>query len=107
MIVNERIVSYIHSLEKTNSEVLEKIEEQAHICLLYTSDNGFEDLANQVIKYIDENYEDKNFTFKVMARRARKNYPMESMEINAEMGGRILEAFPETKVCLLYTSRCV
>ena len=31
MIVNERIVSYIHSLEKTNSEVLEKIEEQAHI----------------------------------------------------------------------------
>lgn len=31
MIVNERIVSYIHSLEKTNSEVLEKIEEQAHM----------------------------------------------------------------------------
>ena len=31
MIVNERIVSYIQSLEKTNSEVLEKIEEQAHI----------------------------------------------------------------------------
>lgn len=31
MIVNGRIVSYIHSLEKTNSEVLEKIEEQAHI----------------------------------------------------------------------------
>lgn len=30
MIVNERIVSYIHSLEKTNSQVLEKIEEQAH-----------------------------------------------------------------------------
>ena len=30
MIVNERIVSYIHSLEKTNSKVLEKIEEQAH-----------------------------------------------------------------------------
>lgn len=31
MIVNERIVSYIHSLEKTNSHVLEKIEEQAHM----------------------------------------------------------------------------
>ena len=66
--------------------------------MVQIEDNGFEDLANQVIKYIDENYEDKNFTFKVMARRARKNYPMESMEINAEMGGRILEAFPETKV---------
>ena len=69
------------------------------ICpMVQIEDNRFEDLANQVIKYIDENYEDKNFTFKVMARRARKNYPMESMEINAEMGGRILEAFPETKV---------
>lgn len=69
------------------------------ICpMVQIEDNGFEDLANQVIKYIDENYEDKNFAFKVMARRTRKNYPMESMEINAEMGGRILEAFPETKV---------
>jgi predicted O-methyltransferase YrrM len=31
MIVKERIVSYIHSLEKTNSSVLETIEEQAHM----------------------------------------------------------------------------
>lgn len=31
MIVNDRIVTYMHSLEKPNSEILEKIEEQAHI----------------------------------------------------------------------------
>lgn len=30
MIVNERIVTYMHSLEKSNSSVLEKIEQQAH-----------------------------------------------------------------------------
>ncbi len=30
MIVDERIVSYIHSLEKTNSDILEKIEKEAH-----------------------------------------------------------------------------
>lgn len=30
MIVNERIVSYIHSLEKNNSKVLEQIEKEAH-----------------------------------------------------------------------------
>lgn len=30
MIVNERIVTYMHSLEKSNSTVLEKIEQQAH-----------------------------------------------------------------------------
>lgn len=69
------------------------------ICpMVQIEDNGFEDLAAEVLKYIDENYAEKDFTFKVMARRARKNYPMESMEINAELGGRILDAYPKTKV---------
>ena len=69
------------------------------ICpVLLVEDKGFEALCEDVIKHIDEAYPDKNFTFKVNARRARKNYPMQSMEINAEVGGRILEAFPETKV---------
>ena len=69
------------------------------ICpMVQIEDNGFEDLAQQVIKYIDETYPEKNFTFKVMARRARKNYPMNSMELNAELGGKILEAFEGLKV---------
>ena len=69
------------------------------ICpVVQIEDNGFDDLAEHVIKYIDETYPDKNVTFKVDARRARKNYPMNSMEINMEMGGRILDAFPEMKV---------
>ena len=68
------------------------------ICpVVQIEDNGFDDLAEHVIKYIDEAYPDKNVTFKVDARRARKNYPMNSMEINMEMGGRILDAFPEMK----------
>ena len=57
------------------------------ICpVVQIEDNGFDDLAEHVIKYIDEAYPDKNVTFKVDARRARKNYPMNSMEINMEMG---------------------
>ena len=69
------------------------------ICpMVQIEDNGFDDLAEQVIKYIDETYPDKNFTFKVMARRARKNYPMDSMELNADLGERILEAFPNMSV---------
>ena len=69
------------------------------ICpMVQIEDDGFEDLADNVIKYIEDTYENKNFTFKVMARRARKNYPMDSMKINAELGGKILDAFPETKV---------
>lgn len=31
MIVNDRIVTYLHSLERSNSHILEEIEKQAHI----------------------------------------------------------------------------
>lgn len=69
------------------------------ICpVVQIEDNGFDDLANQVINYLDKTYKNKNLTFKVNARRTRKNYPMNSMEINMELGGRILDAFPEMKV---------
>lgn len=61
-------------------------------------DNGFDELSKDVVKYIDEEYPDKNKTFKVFARRARKNYPLTSMEINCELGGVILDAFPQMKV---------
>ena len=69
------------------------------ICpVVLIEDEGFERLAEEVLAYIDRVYADKQFTFKVNARRARKNYPMESMEINAKLGEKILEAFPETRV---------
>lgn len=69
------------------------------ICpVVYVEDQGFEQLGKDVISYIDNVYPDKNITFKVAARRARKNYPMESMEINCELGGILLDAFPEMKV---------
>lgn len=69
------------------------------ICpVVYAEDEGFEKLADRVVKYMDEVYPDKKITFKVQARRARKNYPMDSMQINCELGGAILDAFPEIKV---------
>ena len=69
------------------------------ICpVILVDDEGFDKLCEQVIAHIDEAYPNKNFTFKVNSRRARKNYPMTSMELNAEIGGKILEAFPETRV---------
>ena len=61
-------------------------------------DQGFEQLKADVVSYMDEMYPDKNLTFKVEARRARKTYPKTSMEINCDLGEVILEAFPETKV---------
>lgn len=69
------------------------------ICpVILVEDEGFDKLAEEVIRHVDETYPDKNFTFKVNARRARKNYPMNSMEINAAIGEKLLEAFPEMKV---------
>ncbi len=69
------------------------------ICpVILVEDEGFDRLAEEVIRHVDETYPDKNFTFKVNARRARKNYPMNSMEINAAIGEKLLEAFPEMKV---------
>ena len=69
------------------------------ICpVVQIEDNGFDDLAKHVVEYFDATYPDKNITFKVNARRARKNYPMDSMEINMELGGRLLDAFHELKV---------
>ena len=69
------------------------------ICPVMTvEDQGFEQLGKDVISYMAETYGDKKLTFKVAARRARKNYPMDSMEINMEMGGVILDAFPEMRV---------
>lgn len=69
------------------------------ICpMVQIEDNGYEDLKAQVVKYIDDAYENKNFTFKIVARRANKQYPVVSDQINRDLGEVILNAFPETKV---------
>lgn len=69
------------------------------ICpMVQIEDKDYENLKKEVEKYIDEAYEDKNFTFKVITRRADKNYPVISDQINRDLGAVILEKFPETKV---------
>lgn len=69
------------------------------ICpVVQVEDEGFDKLAETIIKYFDIAHPDKNISFKVNARRARKNYPMNSMELNAEIGHCLLEAYPELHV---------
>ena len=80
-------------------DALKKVFGLVGICpLVQFDDSGFEDMALKVIEYMDKMYPDKKKTFKVFTRRARKNYPMDSTEINMEMGSRILDAFPEMSV---------
>lgn len=69
------------------------------ICpVVYVEDEGFDKLCDTIIQYIADVYPDRNKTFKVAARRARKNYPKDSMTINMDMGEAILKAYPEMKV---------
>ena len=69
------------------------------ICpMVQIEDNGFEDLASNVVSYVEKVYGDRKFTFKVKARRARKDYPLASMEINANIGEKLLEANPNVTV---------
>ena len=59
---------------------------------------GVDDLCKEVISFVDGVYPDKKKTFKVKVRRVDKSYPLDSMELAAEIGGRILDAFPEMTV---------
>lgn len=86
------------------------------ICpVVHVKDEGFDRLAEDVIRYMEDEYrlkrtdgeqagssgeaDDKEkLTFKVNCRRARKNYPMDSQEVNMAMGERILDAFSGVKV---------
>lgn len=69
------------------------------ICpVVRVEDEGFESLCETVKQYMHEVHPDCNKTFKVCARRARKNYPLDSMEINAKMGEVLLDEFPQMRV---------
>ncbi len=80
-------------------ERLRKVFGISGICpVVYAEDEGFEKLCDRVVRYVAEVYPDRNKTFKVHARRARKDYPKESMEINAGVGEAVLKAYPEMSV---------
>jgi thiamine biosynthesis protein ThiI len=94
---------YIEAL--TEYDYDETIESLQHvfgivgICpVVLTEEEGFDKLAADVVSYVDKRYPDKHKTFKVNTRRARKSYPMPSMEVNAALGEKILEAFPDMTV---------
>ena len=57
------------------------------ICpVVLVEDRGFEALSGDVTDYMRRLYGEEKKTFKIHTRRANKNYPMTSMEVNAEIG---------------------
>lgn len=97
-----RIYAEVVSDSYDYDEVIENLKRVfglSHICpMVQLEDEGFEKLGEDIIKYMDEVYPDKHLTFKVNARRARKNYPKSSMEVNCDLGEVLLNAFPEMQV---------
>ena len=80
-------------------EALKRVFGIVGICpVVIVEREGFEELSSHVMSYVKEMYGGQKKTFKVHTRRAHKGFPMESMEINAAMGEKILDAYPETKV---------
>lgn len=80
-------------------DALKKVFGIAAICpMVQLEDNGYDDLKAKIVEYVDKAYPDKHFTFKVNTRRANKQYPHTSEEVNRDLGEVILDAFSETKV---------
>jgi thiamine biosynthesis protein ThiI len=80
-------------------EAMQRVFGISSICpVVVIDDTDWEILTKGVGDYVDAMYPDKNITFKVMAKRADKNYPLTSPDICKEMGDYLLRRFPELKV---------
>lgn len=92
------VVSESYDYEET-VDALQAVFGISAICpMKRTEDEGFEKLCRDVVDYVGEAWTDRNITFKVYTRRARKDYPMESMEVSSAIGGVLLDAYPELRV---------
>ncbi len=57
-----------------------------------------EKVKEAVVAFIGEEYPEGAHTFKMHARRQDKNYPLDSLELNAMLGEAVLEAYPRFSV---------
>ncbi|MDE6742659.1 MAG: tRNA 4-thiouridine(8) synthase ThiI [Lachnospiraceae bacterium] len=88
-------------------DILTKVFGITAICpVVVLEDEGVEGLRTKVVDYLGRVYPDRvsdrcgdqKFTFKVNTRRARKNFPLDSMEISASVGEAVLDAYSAMKV---------
>ena len=80
-------------------EALKRVFGISSFCPIVTVDYiEWENLTKAVGDYVDAVYPEKNFTFKVFAKRADKRYPLSSPEICSRMGAYLLNRFPTLKV---------
>lgn len=80
-------------------EALKKVFGVAGICpVVVIEDSSWPELTKSVGDYVDVAYQNKDFTFKVAAKRGDKRYEKTSPEICMDMGEYLLNRFSELKV---------
>jgi len=80
-------------------EALQRVFGIAWICpMLQIEDKDYDNLKQTVTEYMEQVYPDPSFRFKVYSRRADKNYPVNSEQMNRDLGEVILKTFPDTRV---------
>ena len=80
-------------------EALSRVFGIASICpILIEEEKDFAHIEQVVKTYMRERYDDYHFTFKVFCRRGDKNYPMQSMEVAALIGEKLLDEFEHLRV---------
>jgi len=78
---------------------LKKVFGVVGICpVTHVEDRTPEGIMAAAVRFIDDNYPEKNFTFKVDTRRANKTYQKTSMEVDADVGEALLNAYPDLRV---------
>lgn len=102
-VIKEQGRIYIEALTEFDYEetvdALKRVFGVAAICpTVLVDSNDWETLKQAVKDYVEKVYGGRSFTFKVQAKRADKHYFMTSPEICMEMGGYLLEQFPELTV---------
>lgn len=88
--------------EADDTEVMKRIQMIFGIVgispVFILDDNSIENIREMAIKFIGEEYDRQDFTFKVEARRADKKYPMNSMDICRDIGEKLLDHYDGLKV---------
>lgn len=82
------------------AEVVERVGKIfgiAALCRACVCEKDFGDISEKAVEYLGEILGDAS-TFKVNAKRSDKAFPMKSPEICAELGGILLEKFPNLTV---------
>ena len=66
------------------------------ICPVWTVEDPTPEKLDEIVaQYFEEEYDDYDFSFKVRVRRINKEFPVNSMEMDARLGGVLLDKYED------------